>query len=486
MALAQSGHLNIAQGTGPENLDVQRTTVQQTLNVAFQINEPLFDLDPVTHELIPRLGLSYEMMDDTTWRVELQQGVSFTNGEEFNANTVQFSILRVDDPAISSPATIYTAPIDNVLVVDEYTVEITTHAAAPTLPLYLTRVGMVPPSYIEEVGNEVFANAPVGTGPFTLKTWVRDDRVELVANPSYWKGSPSLDSVTFLAIPETSTRMAALLTGEADIATQVSIDQVTLLERSGISVEPIPSLRLMMLAFNLETTDPENPIYDTRVRQALNYAIDKDALVSDILEGYGKVAAGQPLSPEYFGYNPDVKGFEYRPEKAKELLAEAGFTPENPLSITLVGPSGRYVRDSEVIQAIGGQLATVGVNVEVNILEWGLFISQLLAKELGELVFWGATTVPDGDVWLSSMLKGGAAYSTYDDPQFDALLDAAATELDPEKREAIYHEAAVYANEQAPFAYLFQLVDIYGISERVSGWSPMPDETIDLWGVTTE
>lgn len=484
-ALAQRS-LTVAQGTAPDTLDAQRSTVQQTLNVSYHINEPLFQLDYATSDITPLLGKSLVAVDDTTWEVKLQEGVTFTNGEPFNAEAVRYSLLRVSKPELKSPATIYVRPIADVAVVDEYTVRIVTDGPAPALPLYLTRIAMVPPAYIEEVGDDAFGQNPVGTGPFKLVRWVKDDRVVLAANADYWRGEPELDQVTFVSIPETATRMAALQTGEADIVTQVSVDQVPLLERSGIVVAPVPGLRLMMIAITLDGEPDSTPLYDVRVRRALNYAVDQQAIVDDILGGYGKVLEGQALSSEYFGFNPDLKAYPYDPERARELLAEAGYTAQNPLSITIYGPQGRYLRDSEVLQAVGGQLREAGIDADVEVLEWGLFINRLLAKDFDTAAFWGASTVPDADAWLAAMLGTGAAYSVYANPEFDALLAQGARTVDRAARLAIYQQAEELVHEQAPFIFLYQQVDVYGVTARVSGWQPSPDEAIYLWGVAVK
>lgn len=478
--------LTVAQGTAPETLDAQRSTVQQTLNVSYHINEPLLLLDYSANDIVPLLATSYTAIDETTWEITLQEGVSFTNGEPFNAEAVRYSLLRVGKPELNSPATIYVRPISDVLIVDDTTVRVVTHGPAPVLPLYLTRIAMVPPGYVEAVGDDAFGQNPVGTGPYKLVRWVKDDRVVLEANQDYWRGTPSLDTITFVSIPETATRMAALQTGEADIVTQVSVDQAPLLQRSGINISPVPGLRLMMVAITLEGEPGSTPLYDVRVRQALNYAVDKQAIVDDILGGYGKVLEGQALSSEYFGYNPAVEAYEYNPERARELLAEAGYTDANPLSFTMYGPQGRYLRDSEVLQVVGGQLREAGINANVEILEWGLFISRLLAKDFDTAAFWGASTVPDADAWIGAMLGTGAAYSVYANPELDELLAVGAQTVDRDARLAIYQEAAELIHDEAPFIFLYQQVDVYGVAARVSGFVPSPDEAIYLWGVEVD
>ncbi|MDB4897725.1 MAG: extracellular solute-binding protein family 5 [Firmicutes bacterium] len=474
--------LVIAQGTDPLTLDPHRSTVQQALNISMAIAEPLFTLDYKTGEIKPLLGLEAKNLDDKTWQINLRQGVKFTNGEEFTADSVKVSIERIKKPELKSPATIYVRPIEKVEVVDKYTVKLVTSAPSPVIPLYLTRIAMVPPKYLQEKGEEALVKAPVGTGAYKLKEWIKDERVVLTANPDYWGGKPQLDTVTFRSIPETSTRMAALKTGEADIVTQVAAEEVSALEQGGqVKVQSIPGLRLMMYQFNLEKDGPQQ---DVRVRQALNYAVDKEALVKNILNGNGRVLDGQPVAKEYFGFSDQVKAYPFDPEKAKQLLAEAGYTAAKPLAMTLYAPQGRYNRDKEVAEAIGGMLQAVGVKADVQVMDWGVFIQKLLAKELAPLSFWGASTAPDADLWLGSMMLSGAAYSEWKNPDFDKLVQAGGQTLDKQKRLEIYAQAAQMAHDQAPLIYLYQQVDMYGISNRVQGYVPSPDEGIYLNGVT--
>jgi peptide/nickel transport system substrate-binding protein len=236
----------------------------------------------------------------------------------------------------------------------------------------------------------------------------------------------------------------------------------------------------MMAQFNLLQ---KSAVSDKRVRQALNYAVNKTALIKQVLKGYGKALPGQPLTKDYFGYNKKVKAYPYNPKKAKQLLKAAGYGPSHPLALTLYGPQGRYVDDKEIVQAITGQLQAVGVNATPQIETWDLYLPQLLSKKLGPMAFWGASTVPDADIWLGAMMTSKGAYSTWDNPKFDKMVQQGGSTLSPSKRRAIYAKAMVYAHDQAPLLYLYQQVDIYGASKRLSGFHASPDEYIGLAGV---
>lgn len=471
--------LVIAQGTDPQTLDPHGSTVQQALNISMAIAEPLIYLNYETGELEPVLAESWEPVGENVWEIRLREGISFTNGEPFTAEAVKFSLERVGLPDLASPATIYVRPIQEVQVVDDHTVHIITDGPSPVIPLYLTRIGMVPPQYVSENGHEILSQQPVGTGPYKLVSWQKDERVVLEANPDYWRGRPSIDRVVFRSIPEASTRVAALRAGEADIIAHVPLEEVDRLGE-GLKVVTTPSLRTMMLDFDLLDDGPQR---DRRVRQALNYAVDVDAIVNNVLAGYARPLDGQPISSEYFGYSDEVGAYPYDPDRARELLAEAGYDSSNPLELTFYATNGRYLRDQEVAQAITGQLSQVGVHVDLQILEWGQFLQRMLDGALEPMAMWGAATVPDADVWLGSMLTCGAAYSTYCNEEVDELVRQAGQELDPERRRAIYTELQRTIHEEAPYVFLYQQFDVWGVSDRVSGFEPLPDESINLGSI---
>ena len=471
--------LVIAQGTDPQTLDPHGSTVQQALNISMAIAEPLIYLNYETGELEPLLAESWEPIGENVWEIRLRQGISFTNGEPFTAEAVKFSLERVGLPELASPATIYIRPIQDVRVADDYTVHIITDGPSPVIPLYLTRIGMVPPQYVTENGHEIMSQQPVGTGPYKLVSWQKDERVVLEANPDYWRGAPTIDRIVFRSIPEASTRVAALRAGEADIIAHVPLEEVDRLGE-GLSVATTPSLRTMMLDFDLLDDGPQQ---DRRVRQALNYAIDVDAIVNNVLAGYGRKLDGQPISAEYFGYSDEIEAYPYDPDRARALLAEAGYDDSNPLRLTFYATNGRYLRDQEVAQAITGQFSQVGVQVDLQILEWGQFLQRMLDRALEPLAMWGAATVPDADVWLGSMLTCGAAYSTYCNEELDELVRQAGRELDTQRRREIYAEVLRLIHEEAPYVFLYQQYDVWGVSDRVSGFVPMPDESINLWNI---
>jgi peptide/nickel transport system substrate-binding protein len=475
---APSEELVVAEAVTQETLDGQRSTVQTTLNVTFLINEPLLWLDFTDREIKPLLATSYRLVTNTIWEFKIREGVKFTNGEELDANAVKFSLDRIRRPELRTPLAVYARFFREIQVVDKHTVRVITPTPAPVLPLYMTRIGIVPPRYLQEKGDEEYGRAPVGTGPYKLDRWVRGERVVLSANESYWGPRNSAPRVVWRYIPENATRVAALGSGEVHIAATLPYREVAAMRARGLSVIPVNTLRTMFVQFNLLK---DRPVRNKKVRQALNYAIDKDAIISTILDGYARKLDGQVLTRDYFGYHEGLKAYPYDPNKAKQLLAEAGFA--SGLTLTLTGPPERYVLGKETMQVVAAMLERVGVRVNLNYVEFGRFVQQLLSKEYDDMVFWGAATVPDADVYLGAIFLKGGAYSANASDEFDEAYSRAQRTMDPTRRLDLYKKAAEVLYEEAPAVFLHQQVNVFGVSPRVSRFRPDPDEGIRVQGV---
>jgi len=480
---ASGSTLTIAQGVDPVTLDAQMTTVQQALNVDMEINQPLDRLNYKTHKLEHLLATSIKYVGHKTWQVKLRTGVKFTDGEAFNASVVKYSIDRVQRPSLKAPAADYVATVKSVKVVSPTVVDFKMKELDPTLPLELTQVGMVPPKYIKKVGDATFGQKPVGTGPYELVEWVKDDHVTLKRNPHYWGKKPAVQTVVFRSIPDDATRLASLQSGQSDIASEILPADVPLLKKSGYTISSIPSLRSMLIQYNLLQS---NALHSVKVRQALNYAVNIKSIIKNVIGGYGKPLQGQPLSESYFGFDPKIKAFPYNPAKAKNLLKQAGYTSSHPLALTLMGPDGRYVGDKEVTEAIAGQLQAVGINVTPNIEEWPAYLTQLLNKSLTPAFLIGYATTPDAGVWYPSIVGSTGAYSFYKNKNLDKLLTQSLSTASRAKRQVLYDKVDTILHNQAPFLYLYQGDYIYGVNKKVKGFAPNPDEAVWLDNISVK
>jgi peptide/nickel transport system substrate-binding protein len=470
---APEGQIVIAQGADPTTLDPHMHAENYTFAIVHNIFDHLVrrfvNNGQLAHE--PELAVSWATVNPTTWEFKLRRGVKFHNGEDFNAEAVKFSVERVLNPAQKARWRWAFADIERVDVVDPYTVRIVTKRPFPTL---ITNLGftmpIVPPKYVREKGDAYVASHPVGTGPFKFVRWSKDDQLVLEANEGYWRGAPKLKTLIFRPIPDETTRVAALVTGQVDIARGVPPSLVKQIEDAPRTrVAKAPSA--LNIHIGLDTLK-EGPLKDRRVRQAINYGVDKEAIIKNVLDGNG-FALGGPLTPVMFGYTAEVKPYPYDPDLAKRLLAEAGVA--QGLVLTLNAPSGRYLKDKEAAEAIGGQLQKIGIRAQVAIHEWGNYVSKW-PEGLGPMYMLGWAGTWDADGILYPLLHSGERFSRWANPEFDRLLDAARSTLDQSERLKLYAQASQLAHDEAPWLFLYHGMDLYGVNRAVMDWSPTSDE----------
>lgn len=482
-ALAQNSatDLVIAQAFDPTSLWPNFNTASDEVNAGSLIVEPLFWTDPATNSLMPLLAEGYELTDPTTLVIRLRKGVSFTNGEPFNADAVvaSFGVWMNKDvtPAYSRYAGIF----DTVEKIDDHTVKATTKFAYPALELALGKLYIVPPKYWADNGADKFGRAPVGTGPYQLADWRRDDRIVLDRNPGYWGKTPEgIERVILRPVPDDQARAAGVMAGEFDIATNIPIASAAAIEAAGKAIVEVPSYRI----FSLELSNLEkhpSALHDKRVRQAVNYAIDKEGIIEGLFQGRAKALNGQLLRSNQLGFNPDLKDYPYDPERAKALLAEAGY-PDG-VEIEFRFPSGRYVQDQEVAMAIAGMLEAVGIRPKLVQLEAGEFLRQLVGQELAPMGYVGLAPADDPDLQMSQY-HSSWRYSYVKNDDIDRLVTAGAEEMDKDKRAAIYRELSQVMHDEASVAFLFQNVDLYATSPAVKGFLPRGDQLWMLHGVS--
>ena len=471
--------LVIAQGVDPTTLDPQNHYETPAFNVLLNIYETLL-LRSDDMKLQPLLATSWKLINDTTWEFKLQKGVKFQNGEDFNAAAVKFSLDRIADPKNKLKQTTLVGIIDRVDIVDDYTVRIITTKPYPYLDAQLGHIGAImPPKYTQEKGAAFIAANPVGTGPYKLVRWVKDDHLILEANEKYWRGAPKIKKVIFRPIPEATTRVAGLQTQEVDLIVNIPPHLARLMDWKGRSaVAKVPSSRVIYMGFD---TTKGGPVADKKVRQAIAQAVDIDKIIKKILEG-NAIRLGTPFTKYHFGYDPQLQPYAFNPEKAKKLLAEAGYV--NGFDLVLNSPSGRYLNDKEVSEAVAGDLRKTGINASVRIGEWGSYMNMLYAHKGGPsyILGWGGATF-DADATLFPLLRTGQVLSHYSNPALDALIEEGRSIMDKGKRQKIYSEAARLLKEDAAWAFAYQQMDIYGVSERIN-WKPRPDEKLVVFNMS--
>ncbi len=479
----RGGRVVLGMGVEPENLDTIRMASAPAAMVSEHITQTLFTVD-LQGNIVPELVESYEVSEDgRVWTLRLRRGITFHDGTPFNAEAVKFNLDRFLDPESKAPFRFLIARITDVEVLDEYTVRLTTDQPFAPMLAHLSHsfIGMLSPTAVQELGSGIETN-PVGTGHFKMKTWTRGESILLERNPDYWEaGLPYLDEVMFRFIPEDAARVVALEAGEVHAIMRVPPADIPRLEADpDIEVLKVPSVRTIYIGFN----NQKAPFTDVRVRRALNYCVDKEALVEFVLEGVGRVSDA-PFSPGIFGYSP-MTPYEYDPERAKELLAEAGY-PDG-FKVNLYHPTGRYLMDAAIAEAVQAQLKECGVEAELITLEWATYLATLRkppeeAVHDMYLLGWGCVT-NDADYCLYPLFHSGEwppvgwHLSYYKNEEVDRLLDEARVTPDPERRAALYKRVIEIIWNDAPWLFLYSEVQVNAVRKGVQGLIHHPREYI--------
>jgi peptide/nickel transport system substrate-binding protein len=476
-AQAQSpGELRVAIPWTPENLDPTMNLSSFRAMVGVSIFDSLVGRD-AENRIVPQLAESWRLVDEVTWQLKLRRGVVFHAGEPFNAEAVRFTFQRVLDPEQKSPNRANVAEIVRVEVVDDYTVNVVTRQPYASLINRLLDFAIVPPKYVAEKGNQGMALRPVGTGPYRFVDLIKDDRMVVEAFDRHWRGAPKIKRIVYKPIPEPFTRAAALRNNEVDLVTTMPPSLARELERTpGIRVQRVASSWIIYLGLN----GLKRPLSDVKVRQALNYATDVDAIIKNVLEGNGRRLEG-PLTPQMFGYDASVKGYLPDPARARKLLAEAGY-PDG-LEITLDAPAGRYQGDKEIAEALGGQWQRAGFKPKVQVAEWGAYFKRYLAKQFPDAYLLGlGGPMQDADELYNLVSsKGRGLY--YKNERVDALFDLGRSTMDQAKRRQIYRDLQRAMVDDATWVFLLQQVDIYASRDRLT-WTPRPDQWMPLQDAT--
>jgi peptide/nickel transport system substrate-binding protein len=337
---------------------------------------------------------------------------------------------------------------------------------------------VVPPKYLAEVGNDVFARKPIGTGPYKFVDFVPDRHVILEANKNYWRGAPSIQKVTWVPIPDNTARVTALVTGEADLIENVPVDLTPLIAAS--SDRDLVQVKNGGLIIYLGLVMSEKPLDNVKVRQALNIAIDRKSIVANILQGMATVR-GTQVGPADFGY-VDIPAAAYDPAKAKALLAEAGYP--NGFSIKMQS-TRRYMKDGEVAQAIAQQFGDIGVKIDQEVLDWSVYVQQVPRKGPIFMLGWGSTQTLDADAALYAIMKTGEPYSTASIPELDRLLDESRRIVDPAARNLVLEKIQRLAAEQVPLITLYQEDALYGKSKTIN-FEGRADARITVYDITMQ
>jgi peptide/nickel transport system substrate-binding protein len=482
----------VLQGVDAVTLDPHQTSSLPEANILLHIYDTLTTYDD-NMKLIPGVAESFRNLpnDRSVWEFKLRPNVKFSNGEALDANAVKYSFERGMNPQIGRGNTTYlnnNLGIREVRAVDPVTVQIVTRVASPVVPGFLTEYNLVPPKYYTDTPPAQVATRPIGSGPYRLVEWRKDEQVVLEVNPNYWGPRPGPRRIVWRPVPESSARLNELIRGNADIVVNVPPDLVDSVKRVQ-KVQDIQGGRRIFIGI---TQYNHAALRDRRVRQALNYAVDVDAIAKGVLRGFGKRTASTVNPPWQDG---NIKPYPFDQRRAGQLLDEAGWRAGaggtrvrdgQPLSLTLMGPNGRYLKDRDVTQAIGSYLQQVGINLNVKIIDWPQYIPVVLQKKADDLYMIGSGTNFEGQADISDLqMNSSSNYGNWRNDDFERHWQQLIGEFDPAKRRQILSQMQEVVREDAPYIFLYFQVDIYGISNRVT-WTPLPNERIRLFRASVE
>lgn len=491
--LIQSGRV-VAAPVGREVTVVEGVDIV-TLDPAFASDRPSqMVIDHVYDQLVafgdeelnivPELARRWSVSaDGRVWTFNLRDGVVFTDGSPLNAIAVKFTLERILAPGLGSPNRGLLEPVERVDVADENTVRIVTRSpfAALLENLSMIQTSIVSPRAVGRMPVREYGRTAVGSGPFVLKEWNPGVRVVLERNPRYWGGTPQVERIVYRPVPEGAARVVALESGEADVVARIPPEAVGNLRRNP-RVEVLVKPSTFQISFELNQR--RKPFDDVRVRRAINLAVDKRAIVEKILLGFGSVPEG--VIPPGGQYSVKLPAYEYAPDRARALLAEAGF----PQGFTTVmwAPRGRYLKDAEIAEAVQGYLANVGIRAELRFWEWGPYVEAISRPEKEAGLYMLGVSIPTADWRLSRNFYSRASsnYSGYRNEEVDRLILGARATFDRRRQRAMYEQAQKLIWEDAPFLFLYNQVQIIGVRKGLTGLKVFGFETMRFNDVKVE
>ena len=463
-AAASADRVVIYQGVSLDSLHPYGYSGGGITGIWRHMIEPLVQMDFARNEHVGVLAESWEFQG-RRWVFHLRKGVRFHNGAPFTSKDVAYSIDRLQNDKRSMQGGV----VQNIEVdtPDDFTVALTTKNPNALMLSRLDTRFIVS----REAGDQLDSYTN-GTGPYKYVSWQRGGNLVLRRNDDYWGGKPQIREVILKGVKEEAARVAGLLAGQADVISNVPIEDIDRVNKHPRNrIEKIVGFRMYFLGMNVTLKPFDNKL----VRQAINYALEPHVMLKHIYDGNGAVVNG-PLGSNWVGFDPKIKRYPYDPNKAKELLAKAGYS--SGLEVKLHFAPDRHLKGKEVCEVIANQLGKVGVKVELVSQEYAVYWGKEGVNG-GKLPFYYAgSNGSDADTYFEQYFRtGGSRRINYSNPEFDKLIDEEQATGDQKKRVAILHQAGRILMEDVPFAPLYSLYEIYGLARNIA-WKGTPDNQI--------
>lgn len=467
------------------NADILTTDPQAlnngtTTSVLYNVFSNLVKYDDAG-EIVMDLAESYELLEDqVTWEFKIREDAVFHDGTPVTAEDVAWSLTRVMTDESSSDYMNF-SPLAEAVAVDDYTVHVVSKDPYPIMLQLLCKGGaaVLPKAYFEENGEEAWLANPIGSGPYQLTEYVKDDHVTLVPFADYYgEQNPDWEEVIFRVVPESSTRVGELIAGNVDAVNMVIPTEWERVNgNEGTAVVNGPSTRVYQLALKTD----KGPTADLRVRQAIDLAIDDQTIVDTILQG-----AGTPMLTRIpsgvNGCNEDLVGkYNYDPERAKELLAEAGY-PDG-FSMKIEAPTGRYTMDAEISQAIVAMLSQVGITVDLQLLESSAYSNVFSAHsaEDGFMTCFGLGFFDASYGMIGYFGVNTSGESNWNNQEYIDMYYEAEFNMNEEERTQLFQEMQQMVADEVPYAIICQIDNSYGVKDSIT----MTPRLDDVWNLST-
>lgn len=469
--------LTVAIGTDASTFDPHFTTDSATevLNKNLYNNLVRFN---AKMEIVPDLATKWDVSPDgLTWSFDLREGVKFHDGTAFTAESVKANFDRLLDEKTGSPRRSVLGMIKTIEVVSPTKMKIATAYPTGSFLQQLAHpvAAIISPAAITKYGKDLSRN-PVGTGPFKLAEWTSGDKIVMEANANYFEGAPAVKRLVWKIVPEDSSRTMMIESGQADVAFRIPVADVARLRaKPDVAVLEGPTVMTMYVALN----NSRGPLKDARVRQAINYAVQKEALVKDIAGGMG-IVADAPISQSTWGY-AKIGAYPFDREKAKALLKQAGYA--KGFELELWTPVGRYLMDRQVAESLQAQLGEVGIAVKIRPWEFQALMSEVKKGQFDAVLLGWSPSTGDADqglypVFHSSQFPPNSNRAFYSNPKVDTLMVNARQATDAHERLDIYRQAEQLIMDDAPWLFLFYPKQVVLTRATVKGVELLPTEHI--------
>ena len=420
----------------------------------------------------PDAASSWERVEPTRWRFRLDERATFADGTPLDADVVVWNVERLLNADNALRMTSNFPLLSGAEKVDATTVDLVTSAPDADLLGALSFLYLLSPAWAE-ANNP--ATATMGSGPYEITRYSPGGIVELRARADHWRGAPAIRQVTYRITPSAAARVSGLLSGELDVVAGLDPQDLDRLRTArDLTVHQLDTTRMAFIKLNTLT----GPMRDLRVRQAVNYAVDKRSITESLLKGTVEPSPGQLLTSDYAGYPEGLTGYPHDPDRARELLREAGYGDGERLHVELTVPTGQYVAGDLIVQAVAQQLSEVGIRADINSIPFTVYMQKYLVdQDMSDMQYITQAWPTLAAGGLYGLFVSDSPYAYWDDAEFTAAVTEARTTEDTARRDELYATAARRAREQAPVLFLFPQPGIHAAARNLN-WRARPDDWV--------